>query len=109
MQENQEKIKLYIPQGLNTNKELFKGIDQKSLITMAIIFIGLNIPNVLLSIFIIKKPLFTVFYLSICFMLSAMLVVKDSSGVNVLDILGFFIRFLKTQKRYEYLQKDEWR
>lgn len=108
MQENQEKIKLYIPQGLNTNKELFKGIDQKSLITMAIIFIGLNIPNVLLSIFI-RKPLFTVLYLSISFMLSAMLVVKDGSGVNVLDILGFFIRFLKTQKKYEYLQKDEWR
>lgn len=75
---------------------------------MAIIFLTLNIPNLIITIFM-RQPLFTVFYMTITFMLSAMLVVKDNTGVNVLDILGFFIRFIKTQKKYEYVQKDEWR
>lgn len=108
MEQQEEKEKLYIPQGLSTSKEIFKGLDQKSLIVMAIIFLTLNIPNLIITIFM-RQPLFTVFYMTITFMLSAMLVVKDNTGVNVLDILGFFIRFIKTQKKYEYVQKDEWR
>lgn len=100
--------KLYMPQGLNVNKEFMKGLENKSIITMFIIIIILNIPNIILSLFFIKAVQFPVFYLTISVMIGYMLVVKDSSNISVLDILGFFIKFISTQKKYEYILKDEW-
>lgn len=100
--------KLYMPQGLNTNKEFMKGLENKAIITMFIIIIILNIPNIILSLFFIKAVQFPVFYLTISVMIGYMLVVKDSSNISVLDILGFFIKFISTQKKYEYILKDEW-
>ena len=98
-----KKEKLYIPHGLNTNKEFMKGLEFKALIVAI-----LNIPNILITIIFKKTVFFFIFYLTVTGILSVGLVVKDNN-VSVLDILGFFIKFINSQKKYEYIAKDEWR
>lgn len=103
-----KKEKLYIPHGLNTNKEFMKGLEFKALGIALIIAVILNIPNILITIIFKKTVFFFIFYLTVTGILSVGLVVKDNN-VSVLDILGFFIKFINSQKKYEYIAKDEWR
>lgn len=103
-----KKEKLYIPQGLNTNKEFMKGLEFKSLGISLIIILILNIPNILITIFFNKTSFFFIFYLTISGILSIGLVIKDNN-LSILDIIGFFIKFINSQKKYEYISKDEWR
>lgn len=103
----EEKERLYIPQGLNTNKEFLQGFEFKALPTMLIIFVMLNVPNIIITI-VIKNILFCIFYLTISFIFSAMLIMKDSAGTSMLDIIIFFIKYSKSQKEYKYISEKEW-
>ncbi len=104
----EEKEKLYMPQGLNTNKEIIRGLEKESIGTLLMLFFLFNIINIIITIFI-RNITFAVLYITISAMVSYMLVVKDNTGISVLDIIGFFFRFMNTQKKYSYMQKNEWR
>lgn len=104
-----EKEKLYMPQGLNTNKEFLKGLEYNSFGIMGIIILFLNIPNVIITIFLKKPIIFTIWYITLTCMFSYMVCIKDNSNISVFDMFGFFIKFIRTQKKYEYISKDEMR
>lgn len=103
----EEKEKLYIPQGLNTNKEFLKGLETKSIFLAFTIIAFINIPNLILSIFFIRQILFFITYMTISSIFAFLLVIKENN-LSILDILMFFFKYLKTQKKYEYIAKDEW-
>ncbi len=108
MEDQEKKDGLYIPWGIKLEREYFYGYGKKELIITIIftllgagigIFINLVTGNIIAAVLeVLILPTTTVF----C-------IVKNDCNISVVDQLKFMVDHAKEQKKYYYVQQDEWK
>lgn len=102
-----EKDKLYIPQGLKVEKEIFQGFSKKEMTRAFIICLITMAVNALIYLFTKNTMRFIIITLS-GITASIMVTQKDRSNISVFDQVRFMIRYHKSQKYYPYKYLPEW-
>ncbi len=94
------KNKLFIPQNVKIKKELFNGFDNKAVKnTLLLLPFILIISIILFSV----ENIYGVMAFMILFSAVVMLQIKDSSNLNVFEIVAILINYTKRQKKYMYI------
>lgn len=104
---SEKENKLYIPQGLKLRVEIFEGFGKEELgrAIIAIIFGGLlDVIFYLWTKSITKSMIFIITVVAG----SIICLTKDNTNTSVVDQAKFWIRFLKSQKKYKYERLKEW-
>lgn len=102
-----EKDKLYIPQGLKVEKEIFQGFSKKEMTRAFIISLIIMSINALIYLFTKNTLRFIIITLS-GITASVMITQKDRSNISVFDQVKFMVKFHKSQKYYPYKYLPEW-
>jgi hypothetical protein len=105
--DNNHKDSLYIPMGLKAESEIFSGFGKQELMKSLLFISGAAIAAVILYLFM-RGIEVTIIFLFISVAASIGVFVKDATGNSVALQLGNIIRFMRSQKKYRYIQMDEW-
>lgn len=108
MQENRNTLPLYIPSRLKLKEELFPGFEKECLlptIVSSVLFIILDcilwicgVKDFAVMLFVVLCGTSTVVFMQ----------VKGDLNLSPIDILRLEIDFLRSQKYYPYIAKNEW-
>ena len=109
MTEETERMELYMPSGVKLKKEYFPGFGKEEFIpTLISVFIFLIIDCL---VFMAGIHNITILFFIPLLGVSAvgMMQIKGELNLSPTDIIKLDIQFLKSQKYYPYIAKDEWR
>lgn len=106
--EEEFKKELFIPSGLKLQKELFPGFTKRELKITLIVSIFFIIFSCLLYMFGIKKIELLFLFPLLGSTIVAFMQVKGELNLSPIDIIKIEIKFLKDQKYYPYIWKNEW-
>lgn len=104
----EETQKLFIPTGVKGKTEIAKGFGMRELRRFIISFFALSFLN--FCVYLVTQ---SVNISLVIFMLSVigpiMFLIKDETNVSSFDMARFFVRFLRSQKKYPYKYHDHWK
>lgn len=108
-QEENEKKELYMPVGLRMNKEIFPGFTKKELKNSIVGAMILIITECIFYIMGIRDigTLFITFMVLITPVV--FMQIKGEMNLSPVDIIKLEIEFVKSQKYYPYIARNEWK
>ena len=105
--DSSHKETLYIPLGLKAESEIFSGFGKTELIQSLLVIAGAGVVALLLYVFLHSIEV-TLIFLMVSVAAAFGVFVKDGTGNSMAIQLGNMVRFLQSQKKYRYIQMEEW-
>ena len=103
----EENDKLYMPAGIKSKEEKFKGIGRDELIGIIKVGIIILILSILIGIW--KSPPWGLLLFLVGIACDISIFVKNDNNINQVIWIKTIIKFNKSQKKYDYIYQDEWR
>ena len=105
--DNPKKDALYIPLGLKAESEIFSGFGKTELMQSLLVTAGAGLVDIVLY-FILRSVEISLVFLLVSAAGAIGVFIKDATGNSMAIQLGGMARFMRSQKKYRYVQMDEW-